>query len=580
MQTADLVAGARASPKSSMEVLALGRNRALLSAVLISLSLISVALLAPPFYQTNDDTWMRLIAEGFLAPSGRPEPILIFIGAPLGSVISFANTIMPGIPWYDIFLYAVLFSSVTALVYCLLRERLPLLQMTLLGVALATFLMPFAVKFQFTMVAMIGSASGLLFAIASAPRARSKQTKRLAFAISAGLTLAGCLIRFEAALIALSFIALLSAPSARKIIRGRRWSTIGHVASGAALGVAIGISCHLFSKLTITGTPGWEEFLRFNDLRVMLTELRPRGLHPDRIEAMLTAAGWSRNDFSMLNSWFFDDREIFSVERMTRAVDALYAGNGWLDLFLLRVREGMWRAPQSFTDSLPYYFQASALILTIGFTSRGQARMTALYAVLGAWCMIAMLSLALKWAPYRIAWPVLALAGCYVILRIAREESDARMGSILPAILVLGLSTSILWGLHRDALQSSLVRQAVTKDIARFQSESKGNQVLVSVGGSFPAAHLVSPFRPSPWGANGRLVLLGLAAQTPYVRDFLVEHNSFASAICRDERFRITAKPSLIPVIEKFVAEHHRLEVMLQPDFAGEAFTTYKCAKK
>src|SRR3954462_15352625 len=81
----------------------------------VLLPLIAVTLFTP-FYQTNDDVTMRLLAEGNFVPGGKPVPFLLFINVVIGKLLAAAYSLIPGVPWYDLVLGASLIAAAAALV--------------------------------------------------------------------------------------------------------------------------------------------------------------------------------------------------------------------------------------------------------------------------------------------------------------------------------------------------------------------------------------------------------------------------------------------------------------------------------
>src|SRR6187401_3514333 len=75
-------------------------------AVVLTVVLLPVVALTlfTPFYQTNDDIAMRLLAEGNFVPGDTPLPYLVFINVIVGQVLSLAYRLTAVVPWYDLVL--------------------------------------------------------------------------------------------------------------------------------------------------------------------------------------------------------------------------------------------------------------------------------------------------------------------------------------------------------------------------------------------------------------------------------------------------------------------------------------------
>src|SRR5688572_13685683 len=93
----------------------------LLLALGVVLAALAVAWTAyVPFYDTNDDAVMRLMAEGRAIPGAPPEPRLLFMNALIGGVMVGLAAIAPGWPWYDIVLGGIQVLAAVGMVFVLL----------------------------------------------------------------------------------------------------------------------------------------------------------------------------------------------------------------------------------------------------------------------------------------------------------------------------------------------------------------------------------------------------------------------------------------------------------------------------
>src|SRR5262249_40516546 len=59
-------------------------------------------------------------------------------------------------------------------------------------------------------------------------------------------------------------------------------------------------------------TPGWEHFEEFNSLRAQFTDYQASPFDNDTRE-IYGRAGWTKNDYDMLVSWFFENPELYNI---------------------------------------------------------------------------------------------------------------------------------------------------------------------------------------------------------------------------------------------------------------------------
>src|SRR5262249_34227035 len=61
-------------------------------------------------------------------------------------------------------------------------------------------------------------------------------------------------------------------------------------------------------------TPGWEHFEQFNKLRAQFTDYQAAPFNDDS-RAVYKQAGWTENDYTMLINWFFENPQLYSIEK-------------------------------------------------------------------------------------------------------------------------------------------------------------------------------------------------------------------------------------------------------------------------
>ncbi len=153
-----------------------------------------ISLLSVIRYETNDDIGFILLASGKY--TGQPEPNLVFVGIPMGYLISSLYRVLPQLEWYTATLVGLQILSFTVLTTAGLqdwRERRFISIIYLLVVS--SFQVLLLTKLQFTTTAAITATAGLLCLITSS------SYLSLSSALGFTLVFAGVSLRFESALL-------------------------------------------------------------------------------------------------------------------------------------------------------------------------------------------------------------------------------------------------------------------------------------------------------------------------------------------------------------------------------------------
>ena len=163
-------------------------NKFLIFAIcLIEFALIMAFL--PVYYELNDDTGINAIASG--AVSGTPSEFLLFTNVIIGYLLKFLFTCLPTVNWYTWYLLSALFMGYVAIQYVFANKKEPLwLGIFKHGLVLA-LLLNCITTINFTEVAVVASAGGMLVIMAS----ENKNHLKLGYGLC--LIVLGALIRAE-----------------------------------------------------------------------------------------------------------------------------------------------------------------------------------------------------------------------------------------------------------------------------------------------------------------------------------------------------------------------------------------------
>lgn len=161
-----------------------------------SLLFLLLSLFFPIRYETNDDVFLSLLANGIY--TGSPETHLVFINALYGEVLRLLYTYIPIVEWYALIM-AILSIISASIIVVLVKEKLR--DCSLKIVFTVTFYILWAIiiqRFQFTTTASISAIAGMLLFLGG-------------WRIRGGLLfLIASLLRFESAgLIGILFVPLI-----------------------------------------------------------------------------------------------------------------------------------------------------------------------------------------------------------------------------------------------------------------------------------------------------------------------------------------------------------------------------------
>lgn len=316
------------------------RNAALMAVPLAVVLFLAARLFLPMRFAENDDVLIMMLVSG--AYSGQPDALTVFQNIYLSSSLASLYERWPQVPWYPSMLLATICLSVAILVVFVRRQTSGwkdsrfLLLMPIVIVSMIT-----TVEMQYTTVAGLAAAVGL-FAMASA---------RSVGGLAAGclLLVFGCLLRFEAGLLATIVLAAPYLLSAR--VRGRLVSGL------TALALTIGISALLDTASNRNMREIAPEYMAFNALRGEINDNGVAAL--DKAEL---PEGISENDYELFRRFFADSAE-FSLEDLLEIRAEMDENFGELTLqdFIGAASELIRRPVTGFALLLPFLFALTAI---------------------------------------------------------------------------------------------------------------------------------------------------------------------------------------------------------------------------
>jgi hypothetical protein len=546
---------------------AITRQAVLITTVVVAFSVLSGWLPTPPLYLTNDDVAMRLLVEGHFAPGAVPTPFLMFMHIAVGGVLSALYTTARSVPWYDVLMLATALAANIALVSAwsgpstASRLRALMLSVVLFGPVYAT---P-----QFSLIGMTAAAAGLTLLI-QAFSATSASDHPTAAWPSYGLCLftVGTLIRAEGAV-----LLLIQAVASMLITNSYRAQSLpllwGRLLTRATLLASIPLVALVTNFVAYQLSPGWREFPEFNYVRGMLTEYAPAsGVQPETMSSLNAKTGWSKNDLQLLQGWFFENADVFSLEKLRAALTVVRQRNRTAGSVLTDIA----RATRALIREtwLPILF-----LMALSASANRWPRQLILTAILVVMFLVVAASASawLKELPFRVYWPMVVLVGG---LAIGGRDGDSNY--VMSAISLLAAGTLLLfiaiprW--QQQELRADEARDVRTDVIALSRLDPS---LVIIHADALRWEYVWRPFTntvfPHPF------IGIGASVRTPPIQSVLRREgrSDLANAICSDSRVVLLARPWLPPALVIFMREHYARRVAFDAVFEGRTFTAWRC---
>lgn len=312
--TGDKVHGSLTYNESSRK--SLSSNRWLISISLVSLFVTSCYwLIGFPYFETNDDVAMATIATG-TAFLDRPEEHLLFGHAYLGLLLKQLYSILPAVPWYGIFQATAVYISMIVISWLTIgKSRRPMIMLGIAsGMLLLTCLRPLLLM-QFTTSGALTACAGSLLLMESVERWHLRK-RAVACGIGAALMFAlSTLIRFNAANLVL-IVTTLFVISRFIPTPIRQWRKLLAHLLAIAGAFAIVFSSTLANDGFYRGE--WSDIYKINRANTSIREFRCDQINSPLRPMMYQQVGWTPTDATLYLNWYGLDKEIYSVEKLTR----------------------------------------------------------------------------------------------------------------------------------------------------------------------------------------------------------------------------------------------------------------------
>ena len=252
-------------------------------------------------YAINDDVAMISIVSGYLG--GVAEPVMLFSNVLLGFLLKLLYSLPSRLNWEILIFILVHFFSIWTLLYLVFVRRLRA-GGSIFGI-LAILLCDayFLINITFTTVAAFASLAG--FCLLAHSTLTGSPVRKRPLVIAVLLILIASLIRLESLLL----VALIIVPVSVLIYRMFQLRPLLLTLLVTGLLVA---GSFAFDRIYIIASPDWRAFSLYNQFRSALQDTpRLRNLISTYQEV-----GWTQNDLTSFEHWFFPDREIYSLQKL------------------------------------------------------------------------------------------------------------------------------------------------------------------------------------------------------------------------------------------------------------------------
>ncbi|RKJ51285.1 hypothetical protein D7X25_17355 [bacterium 1XD42-8] len=279
--------------------------------------LISIFLFHP-YFETNDDAIMALMAEGAY---GQREEHLVYMSIFAGKLLKLLYGLCPSIRWYSLVQYGVLFSAFTGITYVLARSKREGDGYFTALIFLLAFFTEGYVALQYTKTGAIAAFGAYALLFYGADR---KSKKSIGVGILLGIV-SSCL-RFKSFLVTLPFGAgvgifqLYKLWKRPEIEKKEKKEVLRNYVLVFACFFGFIFFLENVNLSSYKRTEGWKEYWAFNKKREEVMDYQK--LDYVRFGEVFEGEGVSENDVLSYSTWQFAAPDIFHLEWLENILDA------------------------------------------------------------------------------------------------------------------------------------------------------------------------------------------------------------------------------------------------------------------
>jgi hypothetical protein len=340
--------------------------------------------------------------------------------------------------------------------------------------------------------------------------------------------------------------------------------------------LTLGLLVHQVHQSIYKNTPGWDQYLAFNQLRAEFTDYRASNrIHRVDQAEILKGIGWTENDMSMLSRFFYIDDEVFSFEKLNEVVEQLPPGQRRIKaLYVLRE---IVATPLGTRACLLWLF-----CLTLAHW-RWRSLLISLSAPIGVAIILIALTLWMRNPPDRVVWPLLFFMLVCPLMFMAKGETGSRLRGLRLALIGIVAATVVIQlpaAFSKLSARSSIVRQrhrALKRTLTKIAPQP--DQLFVIWGGAFPWTS-IRPFKTPNELRNFRTFPLGSAQRTPDAAKILLEYqidDLYLSLGRRSDLFFIDRQSEkLQEIYTVYMREHYGFGIYWQTHWKFRSFAVHQ----
>jgi hypothetical protein len=556
----------------------------------VSLSLVFAVCLTflPPivfgwWYDTNDDVFLRFIAEGAFSSDPNLNAFLVFSNLAVGKALQFFYHYFPGVAWYDVVQTAAIFVTCVVSYYSIARTAPSRIVVVVSALSLGGLLIGVSVRHQFTIIASCLTGAGVALLLSEFVKpAKSRLEATVISGIAATCLIVGSLIRFDSFLLCV----LVSLPAlALTFFRSQEprswlWPTVT-----LSLCVVAAVTFNGVDKRIYHDNVEWTHFAEHNRARTNLTEYLQLddGRIPKEVMRRMESTGFSGNDRDILENFFFSNSKILGPEKLI-AADAATAD----------ARKAASTQSRSIAVALlqllvdwPHYF---LVFLLVGLTSLSWRGLGFSFALFVAAVSSAMLIVILfKAVPFRVSHGMFYTASLVAWISVACQRNAsatvqsprwAAIGTFTgQAFLAASLIAAIVFvrGRLNDQRDISLLLSGIAINLTEDMQKIPAGRLIV-VGSALPYEILYRPFESLNEFGQIEFQRTGWIDQTPFQQRSLASQGiqDLLLDSCKNgNRFMIWG-PSL-RIFRRYLREHFSVTAEFVPEGSARTFQLFKC---
>jgi len=276
-----------------------------------------------PHFGTNDDVEMLLGLSGVSIVAG-PTSFMDITNLGIGFVLKGLYEINPYLPWYELYLVGILFLAHVIFLAVALRNKPSFMVCAVYFIYFSLLSYTSLLELTFTNAAMLLGFGGSALIAFDFSENSKKQFN--GFRLTSGILLIvfGSMIRWESAV--LSTMLILSSVLLKEWCDSKKV-----VVSVKSMRILLLIIVTLLLTLMVRQVNSKklaeiEEGGVGNPLGLVAEFVDPnrlRFLDEKQREKIFESAGWTKNDYDMLKSWWWMDSEVYSSERLNKVLQEM-----------------------------------------------------------------------------------------------------------------------------------------------------------------------------------------------------------------------------------------------------------------